>query len=168
VNRLRAALDWILARTISVLMAAMVFNVLWQVFTRFVLERPSSFTEELARFLMIWVGMLGAAYAVGRKSHLALDLLTGHLTGARRRTSEFIIHTLILLFGAGVMAGGGGRLVWIQLALGQKSAALQLKLGYVYLALPIAGACIVVYSLAALRDAARHEVTAGVQSSGLN
>lgn len=167
-NRLRAGLDWILARLISVLMAAMVGNVLWQVFTRFVLDRPSSFTEELARFLMIWVGMLGAAYAVGRKSHLALDLLTGHLTGAKKRTSEFIIHSVVLLFGAAVMLGGGGRLVWIQLALGQKSAALQLKLGYVYLSLPIAGACIVIYSLATLRDAARHQVTAGQQSSGLN
>lgn len=167
-NRLRTGLDWILARLISVLMAAMVGNVLWQVFTRFVLGKPSSFTEELARFLMIWVGMLGAAYAAGRKSHLALDLLTGHLTGARKRTSEFIIHSVVLIFAATVMLGGGGRLVWIQLALGQKSAALQVKLGYVYLALPLAGACIVYYSILTLLDAARHRVTTGTQSSGLN
>lgn len=167
-TRVRTVLDRTLALIISVLMALMVANVLWQVFTRFVLDRPSSFTEELARFLMIWVGMLGAAYAAGRKSHLALDLLTSGLQGARKRVSELVIHSFVLLFAATVMLGGGGRLVLIQLSLGQKSAALQLKLGYVYLALPLAGACIVFYSILTLIDAARHRVTTGTQSSGLN
>ena len=166
--RVRAALDRTLAVIISVLMALMVANVLWQVFTRFVIGRPSSFTEELARFLMIWVGMLGAAYAAGRKSHLALDLLTSGLHGARKRMSDLVIHSFVLLFAATVMLGGGGRLVWIQLSLGQKSAALQLKLGSVYLALPLAGACIVFYSILTLVDAARHRVTTGTHSSGLN
>ena len=164
----RALIDRVLALTISVLMALMVGNVLWQVFTRFVIGRPSSFTEELARYLMIWVGMLGAAYAAGRKSHLALDLLSGHLEGARKRVSEIFIQSCVLLFALAVMLGGGGRLVWIQLSLGQKSAALQWKLGYVYLALPLAGAIIVIYSLMALADALRHRVTTGTQSSGLN
>jgi TRAP-type C4-dicarboxylate transport system permease small subunit len=168
VSAFRAALDRALAVTISLLMAVMVGNVLWQVFTRFVMGRPSSFTEELARYLMIWVGLLGAAYATGRKSHLALDLLTGGLEGARKRASELMIHTAVLLFALGVLVGGGGRLVWIQLALGQRSAALQWKLGYVYLALPLAGLFISYYALAALNDAMKNRVTTGTQSSGLN
>jgi TRAP-type C4-dicarboxylate transport system permease small subunit len=167
-NRFRVMLDRSLALTISVLMALMVGNVLWQVFTRFVLGHPSSFTEELARYLMIWVGMLGAAYAAGQKSHLALDLITGGLEGARKRLSEIIIHTSVLCFALAVMLGGGGRLVWIQLSLGQKSAALQWKLGYVYLALPLAGALIAFYSVVTLLDAARNRVTTAAQSSGLN
>jgi TRAP-type C4-dicarboxylate transport system permease large subunit len=61
----------------------------------------------------------------------------------------------VLVFALTVMVGGGGRLVWIQLSLGQQSAALQLKLGYVYLAVPLAGACIVFYSVHALADAWR-------------
>jgi TRAP-type C4-dicarboxylate transport system permease small subunit len=66
------------------------------------------------------------------------------------------------------MVGGGIRLVWIQLSLGQQSAALQLKLGYVYLAVPLAGACIVFYSIHALRDVLRGHTEAAQQSSGLN
>lgn len=165
---LRNGLDWLLGSAICVLMGAMVINVLWQVFTRFVLHNPSSFTEEAARYMMIWVGLLGSAYATGKKSHLALDLITAQLQGARKRVSEVIIHSCVLLFALAVMVGGGGRLVWIQLSLGQQSAALQLKLGYVYLAVPLAGVFIVIYSLYALADALRGEAQAAEQSSGLN
>ena len=165
----RGTLDRILGTGLAVLMAAMVLNVLWQVCTRFVLRTPSSFTEEIARYLMIWVGMFGAAYATGRKAHLALDLLTGRLQGRARRTSECFIHTVVLSFAALVMVGGGGRLVWVQLSLGQKSAALQLNVGLIYLAVPLAGAAIVLYSLGALLDLRRDpEANAGQASSGLN
>jgi TRAP-type C4-dicarboxylate transport system permease small subunit len=165
---LRLTLDRLLGGLICALMGAMVLNVLWQVFTRFVLRHPSSFTEELARYMMIWVGLLGSAYATGKKSHLALDLITARLEGARKRMSELVIHAVVLVFGATVMLGGGGRLVYIQLTLGQQSAALQWKLGYVYLAVPLAGACIVFYSVCALLDALRGETEAAQQSSGLN
>jgi TRAP-type C4-dicarboxylate transport system permease small subunit len=168
VKRLRAAIDWLLGTAICVLMAAMVINVLWQVFTRFVLRDPSSFTEEAARYMMIWVGLLGSAYAAGKKSHLALDLITGRLQGGRKRASEIIIQAFVLLFTLAVMVGGGGRLVWIQLSLGQQSAALQLKLGYVYLAVPLAGIFITFYTVVFLVEALRGETEAAQQSSGLN
>ena len=165
---LRRGVDRLLGSAICVLMAAMVINVLWQVFTRFVLKNPSSFTEEAARYMMIWVGLLGSAYATGQKSHLALDLLTSKFQGARKRTSELFIHSVVLLFALAVLVGGGGRLVWIQLSLGQQSAALQLKLGYVYLAVPLAGALIVFYSAIALLDILRGDTRSSEQSSGLN
>lgn len=165
---LRATLDRMLGGLICVLMGAMVLNVIWQVVTRFVLRHPSSFTEELARYMMIWVGLLGSAYAAGKKSHLALDLLTARLQGGRKRASEIFIHTAVLVFALAVMVGGGGRLVYIQLTLGQQSAALQWKLGYVYLVVPLAGACIAFYSVCALLDAIRDETGAAQQSAGLN
>ena len=79
--------EWIdkaLAAVLTSLMAGMVMAVTWQVFTRFILPRPSSVTEELARFLLIWIGVLGAAYALRTKSHLGIDVLAGRLTGFRR------------------------------------------------------------------------------------
>jgi TRAP-type C4-dicarboxylate transport system permease small subunit len=168
VKSLRTLIDRLLGSVICLLMAAMVLNVLWQVFTRFVLKNPSSFTEEAARYMMIWVGLLGSAYATGQKAHLALDLVTAKLNGARKRNSELFIHGVMLLFALAVLVGGGGRLVWIQLSLGQQSAALQLKLGYVYLAVPLAGAFIAFYSVGALLDTLRGETRGGGQSSGLN
>jgi TRAP-type C4-dicarboxylate transport system permease small subunit len=165
---LRVGIDRMLGSLICVLMVAMVINVLWQVFTRFILKNPSSFTEEAARYMMIWVGLLGSAYATGRKSHLALDLLTATLQGARKRASEIMIQSLMLLVALTVLRGGGGRLVWIQLSLGQQSAALQLKLGYVYLAVPLAGLFIAFYCIVFLLESFRGESESTRQSSGLN
>lgn len=165
---LRTGIDRLLGSLICVLMATMVLNVLWQVFTRFVLKNPSSFTEEAARYMMIWVGLLGSAYASGKKSHLALDLITSKFQGGRKRASEIFIHGLVLLFALTVLLGGGGRLVWIQLSLGQQSAALQFKLGYVYLAVPLAGLFIAFYSIVFLIEACRGETEVAEQSSALN
>jgi len=139
--------DSILAWALIVLMAANVFNVLWQVFTRFILNNPSAFTEELARFLLIWVGLLGAAYAAGRKMHLAIEVILERLEGKIREIAEFTIQFFILLFALLVMVVGGIRLVGITLALDQISAALRIKLGYVYLVLPISGLLIMFYAL---------------------
>ncbi|MHC4943961.1 MAG: TRAP transporter small permease [Planctomycetota bacterium] len=136
-------LEWILI----LLMAANVLNVLWQVFTRFVLKDPSSYTEELARYLLIWVGLLGAGYAAGMKMHLAIDLVLAKTTGRLRAFFELSIQALIFLFALFAMVAGGVRLVAITLTLDQVSAALQIKLGYVYLALPLSGLLIMFYSL---------------------
>ena len=114
---------------------------------------------------MIWVGLLGAAYAAGQKAHLALDLITARLEGDRKRVSEIFIQSVILFFALAVLVGGGVRLVWIQLSLGQQSAALQLKLGYVYLAVPLAGVFIVIYSLLALRDTLRRPAGGGLPAA---
>ena len=72
---LRKRIDKILGRTLVVIMSIMVINVLWQVFTRYVTGNPSSFTDELARYLMIWIGILGAAFVAGKNMHVAIDIL---------------------------------------------------------------------------------------------
>ena len=129
------------------IMAVLVLDVLWQVFTRFVLENPSSYTEELARYLMIWVGLLGAGYAAGKKMHLAVDLLPRKLTGRKATILSIVIQVCTLLFALTVMVGGGARLVWTMLYLGQTSAGLQIPLGYVYLVVPISGSLIAFYAV---------------------
>jgi len=128
-------------------MAISVFNVLWQVFTRFILHHPSSYTEEPARYLLIWVGLLGAAYAAGNKMHLAIDLFSAKMKRNNALRLQIFIQICILLFAVSVMVIGGLRLVTITLTLNQLSAALQVKLGYVYMVLPISGILIAVYAI---------------------
>lgn len=142
-DRVDTALGWLLAA----LMGFAVLNVLWQVFTRYVLDSPSPYTDELARYLLIWIGLLGASYALGKRMHLAIDLLPNHLTGRARVILNIGIDALVLLFALSVMGIGGLRLVSLTLMLEQTSAALRVPLGYVYLALPISGALMVFYSL---------------------
>ncbi|MEX0929353.1 MAG: TRAP transporter small permease [Balneolales bacterium] len=141
-------LSWLLIAT----MAIMVVNVLWQVFSRFFLETPSSVTEELARYLLMWIGLTGGAYAYSQGLHLALDLLTEKLRGRRKAYSGILIHSLIGAFTAGAFIYGGARLVYITLVLDQTSAALQIPMGYVYMAIPVSGMLIVFYSLYYIRE----------------
>jgi len=145
-HRAKANVDKVLAVALMVLMAANVLNVLWQVFTRFILKNPSSFTEELARYLLIWVGLLGASYAAGKKMHLAIDVVLHVLSERPRKWIEMLIQVFILLFSLLVMVIGGIRLVAITLKLNQISAALRIKLGYVYLVLPLSGLLIMFYA----------------------
>lgn len=151
-----SALDRALGWVLVAIMAVSVVNVLWQVFTRFVLADPSSYTEELARYLLIWIGLVGAAYAAGRRMHLAIDLLPDRLTGRARAAVGVTIEIAVASFAVAILIVGGMRLVLLTLSLGQRSAALGIPLGYVYLALPISGALIVWY---AVRDAIMHATT---------
>lgn len=149
-RRVREAVDTTLGWVLTVLMGAAVLNVVWQVASRHLLANPSSYTEELARMLLIWIGLLGAACAFGRGMHLAIDLLPRSLEGAARRRLERAIAVAVLLFALGVMVWGGSRLVWITLRLEQVSAAMRIPLGHVYLALPISGLLMSFYALADL------------------
>ena len=148
--RARELVDRALASALVVLMAVMVANVLWQVFTRFVLRSPSSYTEELARYLLIWTSLLGAAYAAGQKMHLAIDLFSMRMSDETRARTAMFIQGCILLFALGVMVVGGVRLVYISFVLQQISAALRISLGFVYLAVPLSGALIAFYALASI------------------
>jgi len=129
------------------LMTVLVLDVLWQVFSRYLLSSPSSFTDELAGFLLIWVGVLGAAYVAGRKEHLAIDILLQKSPPARQRLLLYLIHSLIFLFALSVMVTGGMVLMYTRFVLQVKSAALQLPLGYVYIVLPISGLIIMYYEV---------------------
>ncbi len=146
-QNIKQAVDKVLEWILIVLMAANVVNVLWQVFTRFVLKNPSSFTEELARYLLIWIGLLGASYVAGRKKHLAIDVLVNQFTKRTKHLAECLIEVSILVFSLFVMVFGGVRLVIITLTLNQISAVLRIKLGYVYLVLPLSGLLLMFYSL---------------------
>jgi TRAP-type C4-dicarboxylate transport system permease small subunit len=158
VNRLRRLVDRTLEFLLATLMAAMVIAVLWQVFTRFVLRDPSSMTEELVRFGLIWLGLLGAAYGFGKRYHLAIDLLHRRSGTTTKRRLDLVTHLSVIVFAFWVLIIGGFRLVDLTLAMGQASAALEIERGYIYLALPISGLAMIFYSLMSMLEVLRGHV----------
>ncbi len=142
----RKRVDFILGWTVTILMGVLVLNVLWQVTSRFIVGNPSSFTDELAGFLLIWVGLLGAAYATGQKQHLAIDLISQKMSPSRKRILDSIINSFIILFAVMILIIGGTNLSYLTFQLNQISSALQLPIGYVYLVLPISGIFIIYYA----------------------
>ena len=126
----------------------LVFCVIWQVISRYVLGKPSTVTDELARYLFMWVALIGAAYTTGQKRHLAIDLLTIKLNGKRKLINEIVIQVAIAAFALIVLVYGGSNLAIKTLATGQVTPALGLEMGYIYFCLPISGALMIFYSVA--------------------
>ena len=154
---MRKKIDRFLGTALAFLMAIMTLDVLWQVLSRYLLQSPSSFTDELARFLLVWIGILGAAYVAGQDRHLAIDLLPSRLTGPRKKQLMVLIASLIVVFAFAVMVVGGSRLVYVTLYLGQKSSALQVPLGYVYLIIPVSGLLVMYYKLDSIRNMLKND-----------
>lgn len=145
-------IDRTLEITLIAIMSILVIDVTWQVISRYVLTNPSSFTDELASFLLIWVGILGAAYVAGKQEHLAIDLLLQKSSPERQKKIMLIINSLILLFAVSVMVVGGTWLVATRFMLGVNSSAMHLPLGYVYLVMPLSGVLICYYSILFIID----------------
>jgi len=135
------------------LMGFLVVVVSWQVVSRYVLSSPSSYTEEIARFTLIWIGLLGAAHALRMRMHLGIDLLVNKLTGKAQSVVLMFSWLVSLSFAFFVMTVGGFYLVQLTLALEQTSAALGIKMGYVYLAIPLSGLLMCFYIMAPLSGA---------------
>ncbi len=143
---LKNGLDAILQISILFMLAGLVVTVTWQVLSRYVLSRPSTSTDELARFLMVWLVLLGAAYCVGKRNHLSIDLLPANASERLKKWSRVYVDTLILGFSLFVMVYGGVRLFKSMSDSQGISPALQMPLEYLFVILPIAGGLMAIYA----------------------
>jgi len=94
---MRSQIDKVLGHALWIIMSIMVINVLWQVFSRFVLNSPSSFTDELARYLMIWLSLLGAAFVSGKNKHIGLDIIPSRSSPATRKKLKKLVEIIVIL-----------------------------------------------------------------------
>lgn len=129
------ALEFVLASIV----VALVLIVLWGVAARFLFDAPSWWTEETARLLLIWLTMLGAPVALARHEHLGLEVFVETLDPATRRRVAVFSELVVLVFALTVLLVGGGYLVAETLRAGQNTPALNVPMGYAYLATPIGG-----------------------------
>jgi TRAP-type C4-dicarboxylate transport system permease small subunit len=141
-------------------MAILVLNVIWGVLARMlvtagILERQSNWTEELARFLMIWVGLLGACLAFEKKAHLGVDFFVGKFHPSAQKILQLAALALVLFFAVAILCIGGWELVSRTLALKQMTPALGIPKGWIYLAVPISGFFTVIFTLAQMVDVIR-------------
>jgi TRAP-type C4-dicarboxylate transport system permease small subunit len=147
----RKRVDQTIAFLTCTLMGVMVLIAIWQVFTRYVLNAPSTFSEEFLRYSLIWVSMLGGAYAFGKKKHLAIEFIVEKLSNKKALIVNILIDLVVLSFALIVMVIGGTKTVLITMA--QSSAALGVPMGYIYLSIPVSGILIIGYSLLGIFEA---------------
>lgn len=132
--------------------AVLVACVTWQVSSRYLLDAPSTLTDEIGRFTLMWFALLAAAYVLGQRRHLAIDLLTGLQPGLLKRSIAVLLTLLIAFFSLCLLAGG-----WLlatkTLATGQVTPTLRIPMGYIYMAVPTSAVLMLIYCADILRTA---------------
>lgn len=136
-----------LERGLMFLFCMLVIDVSWQVFARYFVDVQTAFTEELARYILIWLALLGTAYVRSFKGQMSIDYLYKKLNKRSQFVITVLIEVVICLFTFAVMIVGGVNLMYITLKLGQISPALNFPIGYVYSVVPISGLVIIFFSI---------------------
>ncbi len=135
----------ILEHVLVFLFSVLVIDVLWQVIARYA-KINSGFTEELSRFLMIWLAILATAYSRSYKGQMAIDFVFEKFSKINQYRVSIGIELSIIFFALSVMVVGGVNLVYITLKLEQYSPSLNWPVGFVYSVVPLSGLLIVFFS----------------------
>lgn len=167
-QQLKLWLDKTLILLATLNLITLVLVVLWQVFTRFVTQSPSTGTDELACHQMISLTLLGSAYTAGQKRHLSIDFFTSRNSKSEGVKSRILYHVVVGTFALLAMVAGGYWLAKATLSTGQISPALGIKAGYLYLIMPVAGLFIALYSLIFILEQCNGSPPAGLANSSAN
>jgi TRAP-type C4-dicarboxylate transport system permease small subunit len=124
---------------IVLLVLGMVVACLAQVVWRYALGDPLTWSEEAARYLLVWTSFLCAWLAWRARSHLGLDILVAQAPASLRRWLDRAVEAAVAGFCL-LSIWAGQRMV--EVGLMQPSAVLEIPMGYVYAAWPVAAALI--------------------------
>lgn len=134
----------------AVAFAILTLLAVWQVVTRYFLDNPSTWSEELASYMFAWVTLLGAAYVFGQMGHMNIPILIDRLSEKGQKILMVLIQLIILAFALVVLVYGGYEITL--LTMGQMSSSLGVPMGYFYLSLPISGTFTTIYTILNLYD----------------
>ncbi|MDT0167402.1 TRAP transporter small permease [Actinotalea sp. AC32] len=151
----KRALEKTLAAACVVLFALLVATVVWQVFSRQVLSDPSTWSEEAARYLFVWLGFFGTALVFSERGHIAVDFLVRKTPSAVQRAVGVLVQLVIIAFAAIALVWGGWRAS--QGAWDTNLTALPTQIGVMYLVMPITGVLIILFALYHVVAVARGE-----------
>jgi TRAP-type C4-dicarboxylate transport system permease small subunit len=131
------------------LMLAMVLIIFAQVLARYAFSNSLSWSEEIGRYLFVWMTFIGSAIAVRNKLHVSLDMFVSHLPHRLQKICLLISYVSMVIFTA-VLIYGGYR--FVVRGSQQISAAMQIPMHYVYIVLPAGVGLIFFYLLKGLYE----------------
>lgn len=144
-HNIRAMLQKILGVVAVALFMFMTAVGTYQIITRYFFNKPSTVSEELLKYSFTWMALLVSAYVFSKRDHMRMGFLADKITGQPRRVLEVGIDLLTFLFAGVVMVYGGISIT--KLTMIQKTASLQMPMGYIYAMVPVAGILIMIFSL---------------------
>lgn len=134
----------------------MLILVVWQVFTRYILKNPSTWSEELVSFLFAWSTLFGASYIVSERGHMNIPIFVDTKDPQIQKKVAIFSEIMILIFSLSVLTYGGFRIT--KLALNQMTSSLGVPIGLFYIPLPLTGIINVIFCIMNILSINRNEV----------
>ncbi len=142
-DRIEKALDAVLVFMMIVMAGAVVL----QVTSRYVFNNPTSWSEELARYLFVWITFLGAAVVIRKRRHVDVTVLTDRLPPGAAKV-VYLVSDAAVLFMLGALTWAGAGLAIM--AHRQLSAAMDLPMSLAYSAMPVGTGLMFVFLVATM------------------
>jgi len=139
--RVKKSMDRVVDWTCIVLLALATAVCFYQVVARYVFSSPPTWSEEIARYLFVWLTFLGSAIGFREGAHLAL--------GFTKNIFPKNLHRWVLMISLLVVAGVLVFMIWqgkavTEFAFRQLTPALQVSMSIPYMAIPVGAACMLV------------------------
>ena len=151
-KQLRKLLNHTLNVLAGVSVLAMVALTCWQARTRYVLQNPSSWSEELVSYLFAWMALFGASLVVGERGHMNIPIVVERMGEKGRKFFAIFAELVALVFSGVILVYGGIQIT--SLAMGQMTSSLGLPIGVFYIILPLSGVLNIVYTILNIVDIA--------------
>ena len=161
-RQLRKILNYVLYALAGGSFLVMVILTCWQVFTRYILQNPSSWSEELVSYMFAWMSLFGASIMVGERGHMNIPILVEKLGVRGRRFFAILAELVALGFASVILVYGGLQIT--NLAMGQMTSSLGLPIGVFYVVLPISGVINIVYTVLNIVEIATDSEVAGEEA----
>ena len=144
-NVLRKWITRILNGFAGISFLAMVLLTCWQVFTRYILQSPSTWSEELVGYLFAWMSLLGASIVTSEREHMNIPILVERFGDRGQKLLTCLGEVIAFLFSAIILVFGGIRIT--ALAMGQMTSSLGIPVGMFYVILPLCGILNIIYTI---------------------
>ncbi len=133
----------------------MVALTCWQVFTRYVLKNPSTWSEELVSYLFAWMSLLGASIVTSESGHMNIPVLVDRLNPQMRSYMRIVHELIALLFSLAILVYGGWQIS--RLAMGQMTSSLGVPVGIFYFVMPLCGVLNIIYTIINIAEIAKNK-----------
>jgi TRAP-type C4-dicarboxylate transport system permease small subunit len=144
-THIKKFVDTLLQWISIVIVVLMTFFVTYQVVTRYIFNRPSAVSEALARYLFVWLTMLGGAYVFGKQGHMNITFFREKFSPKKLIILKMASEALIAVFALLIMFYGGKIYMLKQMISIEPS--INIPMGYIYAAVPIGGILILFYAV---------------------
>ena len=134
---------------------AMVVLTCWQVFTRYILQTPSPWSEELVSYLFGWMALIGASLVTGERGHMNIPVVVEKMGVRAQKFFLILAEVIAFLFSVIILVYGGMKIT--SLAMGQLTSALGVPIGIFYIVMPLCGVLNMIYTVLNIADICRNK-----------